>query len=168
MTWPNPESPANQAAFAAMVGVSQQAISQLKLKNVFPEGGTYAEWLHAYLERLRTEASGRDQDARLSSARIRETEASANLKDLDYLQRLKKIILFDDVAPMLNQFCSAVQFNVLAAQEKIIDAIESKYSITLDDDEIAKPLRDALESVAGSATEFIARLDDGDEVASAD
>ena len=168
MSWPDPDLKASQTTFAMMVGVSQQAISQLKSKGVLIEGGTYADWLIAYLERLRTEAAGREQDQRLADVRIRETEMSANLKELEYLKQLGKIILVDDISPLLNSFCSAVQFNVMAAQERIIEAIESKHSITVDDDDIGKPLRTALESVISGSREFITRLSassDGDETA---
>lgn len=168
MSFPKPDDVANQTKFAAFVGVSQQAISQLKNKNVFPEGGTYAEWLAAYLERLRAEAAGRDQDERLSQVRIRETEMSANLKELDYLERLRKIILIDDLSPMMTALYSAIQFNVMSAQERIIEAVESKHAIKLDDDDVGKPLRDALASVAGSTREFIESLASNDDGVTAD
>lgn len=171
MNWPDPEAKANQTAFAAFIGVSQQAVSQLKNKNVFPDGGTFAEWLDAYLDRLRSEASGREQDSRLSASRIRETEASANLKELDYLDRLKTVIWRPDIEPLLTELCSSIQFNVMAAQERIIESIESKYSIKLEDDDIGKHLRSALESVASGAGELVSRIsegDDGDEAASTD
>ncbi len=168
MSWPNPEAKANQTSFALMVGVSQQAISQLKGKGVLHDGGTFADWLGAYLERLRNEASGREQDTRLSDARIRETEMNAGLKEIELYDKLKKIVWVDDLAPLLNDFFSSVQFNVMAAQERIIEAIESKHSITVDDDDIGKPLRAALESVSSGTRELIARIsadDSGDAAA---
>lgn len=167
MSWPDPDLKASQTTFAMMVGVSQQAISQLKNKNVLPDGGTYADWLIAYLDRLRSEASGRMQDERLSDVRIRETEMSANLKELEYLGKLKQIIFVDDIAPLLNEFVSAVEFNVMSAQERIIEAVESKHEITLNDDDINKPLRAAIESVASGAAELIARISSSDDGAEA-
>jgi hypothetical protein len=161
MSWPDPEEKANQTAFALMVGVSQQAISQLKGKGVLLEDGTFGEWHLAYLDRLRSEAAGREQDSRLSDVRIRETEMSANLKELEYLKQLGKIIMVEDLSPLMTSFCSTVQFNVMAAQERIIEAIESKHSITVDDDDIGKPLRTALESVIGGSRELITRVSSG-------
>ena len=62
-----------------------------------------------------------------------------------------------------------MQFNVMAAQERIIEAIESKHSITIDDDDIGKPLRTALESVISGSREFITRISASDDgVAAAD
>jgi hypothetical protein len=168
MEWPAQDMKASQTTFAMFVGISQQAVSQLKIKGVLPDGGTYADWLFAYLERLRSEAAGREQDSRLSDVRIRETEMSANLKELEYARQLNQIILVSDIAPLLTAFFSAVQFNVMAAQERIIEAIESKHNITVDDDDISKPLRAALESVSGSARELVAGIssnDGGDESA---
>lgn len=167
ISWPDPNAKANQTAFAAMVGVSQQAISQLKNKGVLPDGGTYTDWLIAYVERLRAEAAGREQDNRLSDVRIRETEMSANLKELEYMKQLGQTILVNDLSPLLNGFMASVQFNVMAAQERIIEAIESKHSITVDDDDIGKPLRAALESVISGSREFIARISSGDDGATA-
>lgn len=171
MSWPNPNEVASQTVFAQMVGVSQQAISKLKEKDVLPEGGTYSDWLSSYVERLRSEAAGREQDSRLSASRIRETEASANLKELDYLDRLKTVVWVADVEPLITELCSSVQFNVMAAQERIIESIESKYSIKIDDDDIGKHLRSALESVASGAGELVQRIaagDGGDEAAAGD
>lgn len=162
MIWPDQNSKASQTIFASMVGVSQQAISSLKAKGVLSDGGTYEDWLISYLDRLRAEAAGRMQDDRLSDVRIRETEMSANLKELEYLKQLKQIIFVDDVGPLLAEFCSAVQFHVMSAQERIIEAIESKHEITLNDDDINKPLRAAIESVASGASEFVARLASSD------
>lgn len=163
MSWPEPDLKASQTTFALMIGVSQQAVSQLKAKGVLPDGGTYGDWLIAYLDRLRSEAAGREQDSRLSDVRIRETEMSANLKELEYMKQLGQIILINDLSPLLTAFIGSVQFNVMAAQERIIEAIESKHSITIDDDDIGKPLRAALESVIGGSREFIARISSSDD-----
>lgn len=167
ISWPDPNAKANQTAFAGMVGVSQQAISQLKAKGVLTDGGTFYEWHTAYLERLQSVAAGREQDNRLSDVRIRETEMSANLKELEYMKQLGQIILVNDLSPLLSAFIGSVQFNVMAAQERIIEAIESKHSITIDDDDIGKPLRTALESVISGSREFIARISSGDDGAAA-
>ena len=48
-----------QARFGDMVGISQQAVSELVRAGVLPVGGTYGQWLIAYCERLREQAAGR-------------------------------------------------------------------------------------------------------------
>ncbi|TQV85203.1 hypothetical protein FKG94_03160 [Exilibacterium tricleocarpae] len=156
--WPNPVEKAVQTRFAQFVGISQQAVSQLKDKGVLAEGGTYREWLLAYVERLRTEAAGRDQGDRLSSARIRETEMSANLKEIEYMDRMKLVVWREDIAPLLENLCLSIQSQVMNAKDKIIEAIESKHALTLDDDSVDKHLRAALDAVAGSAGELAQHL----------
>jgi phage terminase Nu1 subunit (DNA packaging protein) len=49
----------SQAEFAAMIGVSEARVSQLLSEGFIPRGGTAAEWLIAYCERLRDQAAGR-------------------------------------------------------------------------------------------------------------
>ncbi|MCC7041100.1 MAG: terminase small subunit [Burkholderiales bacterium] len=51
--------PVTQEAFADLVGVSQQAISELVLRETLPRGGNLKQWLHAYCGNLREQAAGR-------------------------------------------------------------------------------------------------------------
>lgn len=48
-----------QAEFAAVVGISQPAVSDLLARRVLAEGATGAEWLLAYCKHLREVAAGR-------------------------------------------------------------------------------------------------------------
>lgn len=48
-----------QAEFAAAVGISQQAVSELVRAGVLPAGASAGQWLLAYCERLREQAAGR-------------------------------------------------------------------------------------------------------------
>lgn len=48
-----------QAEFGALVGISQQAVSELVRSGVLAEAGTGAQWLLAYCHRLREQAAGR-------------------------------------------------------------------------------------------------------------
>lgn len=166
--WPNPNEPATQTGFAKLVGISQQAVSKLKSNGIIKAGGTYNQWLISYVERLRSEAGGREQDERLSAARIRQTEMDANLKELEYLKESKQIISRDDLEPLLDSLVSAIQFNVMAARDQIIEGIESKHSVTLDDESVSGPLRNALASVADSASEFTNSFEEGAEEPEAD
>ena len=149
MEWPNPNEVAKQTQFARMAGISQPAVHQLLSKGVLEQGQTYAEWLGAYLENLRTQAAGREQDERLVTERIRQSRADANLKDLEYFERLGKVVWVDDVAEQLDRLVNAVQLGISSATGLIIEGIESRYSITLDDELVHAPLRAALASVAG-------------------
>jgi phage terminase Nu1 subunit (DNA packaging protein) len=55
----NPDSKVTQYVFAALVGLSQQAISEMVRDGVLPKNGTCRQWLHAYCGRLREQAAGR-------------------------------------------------------------------------------------------------------------
>lgn len=55
------DAPVTQLQFADLVGVSQQAVSQLAAAGVFVEGAPAREWLLHYVARLREQAAGRSQ-----------------------------------------------------------------------------------------------------------
>ena len=48
-----------QQTFGDLVGVSQQAVSELTRAGVLPEGATAGQWLLLYCQRLREQAAGR-------------------------------------------------------------------------------------------------------------
>ena len=62
---------ATQAAFGAVVGVTQQAVSELMARGVIQQGQPAAVWLLAYCEHLRQMAAGRDPDGQLAEQRTR-------------------------------------------------------------------------------------------------
>lgn len=69
----------SQAAFAEIVGISQQAVSDLARRGVLKSDAAGAEWLLAYCEKLREEAAGRsgslaEARAALDNARREEVE----------------------------------------------------------------------------------------------
>ncbi len=53
------DQPCRQADFGAMVGVSQQAVSDLVSRGVLEDGQPLRQWLLAYCGRLREQAAGR-------------------------------------------------------------------------------------------------------------
>lgn len=70
------DMPATQEQFAALVGVSQQTVSDLVARDVLPRGANAGVWLTAYCSNLREQAAGRsgsgelvlvDERARLAS-----------------------------------------------------------------------------------------------------
>lgn len=52
-------SPLTQAQFGDLVGISQQAVSDLVRRTILPDGATGDEWLLAYCDHLREVAAGR-------------------------------------------------------------------------------------------------------------
>jgi phage terminase Nu1 subunit (DNA packaging protein) len=65
------DQPATQVAFGAMVGVTQQAVSDLQARGVIVAGQPLGVWLTAYCDHLREMAAGRDPDGQLASERTR-------------------------------------------------------------------------------------------------
>jgi phage terminase Nu1 subunit (DNA packaging protein) len=65
------DQPATQAAFGAMVGITQQAVSDLQARGVIAAGQPLGVWLTAYCDHLREMAAGRDPDGQLATERTR-------------------------------------------------------------------------------------------------
>lgn len=66
-------SPLTQAEFGDLIGVSQQAVSEMVRRGILPDGATGDEWLLVYCDHLREVAAGRGGDAakELSAERAR-------------------------------------------------------------------------------------------------
>jgi hypothetical protein len=142
------DSAATQSGFGVLVGVSQQAVSKLVTKGVIPKTGSYREWLLAYTGALRTTASGREEEACLTSARIREANASAALKELNFHKQAETLVDVAAIEPLLISWAARSRSAVQAAEAKIIEGLESKHGLNIDGDIISGPLRSALKTIA--------------------
>lgn len=60
--------PVTQAQFGELVGISQQAVSELVRRQILTEGRTAREWLIAYCEHLREVAAGRGGESSIELA----------------------------------------------------------------------------------------------------
>lgn len=72
------DSAMGQAAFGGLIGVSQQAVSDLVGREVLRKGDTARQWLLAYCEHMRQMAAGRDPDGLLSTERARVAKETAD------------------------------------------------------------------------------------------
>lgn len=63
------DSTCTQAAFGELVGISQQAVSDLLGRNVITPGDTAGQWLTDYCAHLREQAAGRGADGELAYQR---------------------------------------------------------------------------------------------------
>jgi phage terminase Nu1 subunit (DNA packaging protein) len=61
-------APVIQSHFGVLVGISQQAVSELVRRQVLSEGGTAGDWLRAYCEHLREVAAGRGGESSIELA----------------------------------------------------------------------------------------------------
>lgn len=59
----------SQAEFAELVGVSEAKVSQMLAEGIIDRGATLAQWLGAYVSRLREQAAGRDANGVLAQER---------------------------------------------------------------------------------------------------
>lgn len=71
------DSRMTQLGFGGLVGVSQQAVSDLVSRGVLHDGDTARTWLLAYCAHIRAMAAGRDADGELSTERARVARATA-------------------------------------------------------------------------------------------
>jgi phage terminase Nu1 subunit (DNA packaging protein) len=85
-----------QAAFGALVGISQPAVSELIRTGVLAADGTGDEWLLAYCFRLREQAAGRASDGPLDLAQERAALAREQRLGLE----IKNATLRGDYAPV--------------------------------------------------------------------
>jgi hypothetical protein len=152
--------PANQTSFAALVGVSKQAIQKHAGRIGLKRGGTHAEWLKVYCDHLRAEAGrqGGESQADLTRQRILESEQKTLAMSLDNMEKLRALIAVDSVGEIFGELTSAVHVNFNSAAENILGGLESKYSIKIDDELVYGPLRAATERIAGTARKLSERV----------
>lgn len=67
-----------QADFGDLVGISQQAVSDLIKRDVIKPGATAGQWLIDYCQHLRETAAGRDPDGELATERARVARETAD------------------------------------------------------------------------------------------
>lgn len=90
------EKPIPQARLAALIGISQQGVSDLVNRGVLPRGGSAGVWLLAYTARLREQAAGRIGGGEgvhdLTEERARLAHHQANLAAMDEEVKRKNLI----------------------------------------------------------------------------
>jgi phage terminase Nu1 subunit (DNA packaging protein) len=152
---------ATQGRFGLLVGVSQQAISERVNAGVLAEGGTFRDWLLAYCDRLRLEAAGRsgDDNQSLTRARTREAEASANLKQLQILEKTGALVPAAEVEPRYNAMITAARTELLSLSEKHVQQIKALYGVDVDQAIFDDAIHAALTHLASG---LLADLDDHD------
>lgn len=147
----NLDEVATQVRFAALVGVSQQAISDKVMAGVLTSGGTLRDWLLAYCERLRLEASGRsgDDNQSLTRARTREAEASAELKQLQIMEKSGTLVSRAEIEPRMNAMVTAARTELLTLPDKLVSEIKALHGIDVDPSLIEDRIHEALNHLAG-------------------
>ncbi len=142
---------ATQTAFSKLVGVSQQAISDKVHAGVLRDDCTLGDWLLAYCERLRLEASGRsgkDSEA-LTRARTAEATASAELKNLMIKEKSGQLVPAADVEPRYTAMVTAARTELLSLPDKFTSEIRALYGIEVDPQLFEDRIYESLNHLAG-------------------
>jgi transcriptional regulator with XRE-family HTH domain len=115
-----------QAEFAQHMGVSQQAISKLAQRGVFPKGGTLDEWRHAYVRHLIDLASGHlSEDGALDLTEERALLARAQRLKLEIeMDKLKgKLLDAEEVDIAWREMIMASRARLLALPQRAALAV---------------------------------------------
>jgi phage terminase Nu1 subunit (DNA packaging protein) len=106
-----------QAEFGELVGISQQAVSELMAKKVLQMGATARVWLLAYCANLRDVASGRDPDGALVLERTRLAREQADEKAIGNAIKRREFAPIGLLADVLATASAAVvdRFDALPA-----------------------------------------------------
>lgn len=92
------EAPLSQERFGALVGISQQKVSQLLTDGVLGKGDTAQAWLHSYTERLREQAAGRQGEGAGGLDLVQERAALAREQRIG--QQIKNAVAKGEYAPV--------------------------------------------------------------------
>lgn len=149
------DDPITHEAFADIVGVSQQAVSEMVATGILPRTGTGRDWLHAYCKRLRDKAAGRDNDSILAQERA----ALARAQRVG--QEMKNAIVAKQYAPI--GLMSKLLAEAAQSAVEHLDKLPSVLRMTCPDLPFAarksldKALTDARNEVARAVDQFTER-----------
>ncbi|MCV6590779.1 MAG: hypothetical protein OIF57_17410 [Marinobacterium sp.] len=140
---------ASQTGFAKLVGISQPAVNGRVQSGQLHKGGTYREWLLAYVDDLREKAAGRggEEQASVAQATVEEKQVKTALNRLEYHKELGRLVDIEEAKEFLGGWAAFANRQFMQAFERMVLAIESEHGI-----EISPELR---EKYAGTATERI-------------
>jgi phage terminase Nu1 subunit (DNA packaging protein) len=111
----NLDSTCTQEQFGQLVGISQQAVSDLLARTVIKPGDTAGQWLLDYTAHLREQAAGRGADGKLADQRARLAEAQAIR-----IERLNHIASGEYVAiSLIEQVLAAVGRRIASVLEPL-------------------------------------------------
>ena len=141
---------ANQSSFSKLVGVSRQAIGAHASKGIFDGCDSLQEWLQAYCEKLREEASGRvvENADEMKVATIREKNAKAYKTELEIEQLRKTLVDMNEVYRELEPAMLHILTTMKAAGNRIASALSAQYGIQIDKRLLDNEFRTALSAIA--------------------
>lgn len=144
------DDPITQVEFAALVGISKQAVSAHVKAGVLPEAATGREWLKAYCQRLRLEAAGRtpsDARERRDFAIARQAEAKAALDERELYRQDALILDIETVRQAMTEWITLGKNEFLSTVDRMITGIESEHGITIDREQLQPDIDAALRAI---------------------
>ena len=145
---------AKQTQFAELVGCTKQAISKRVERGVLVRGGTYRQWLKAYVDVLRGEAAGRGGDAQktLTEQRIQESIANTMSKNIANMKEMGILVCVEEVAEVMGVFAREINGSFGELGSSIKAKFRSQFDeLEFDDEFIDEPVRVAANRVAKTA-----------------
>jgi phage terminase Nu1 subunit (DNA packaging protein) len=114
-----------QTVFGELVGISQQAVSDLMDRGVIAAGDTAGAWLRAYCEHLRKVAAGRDPDGDLARERARLAKESADRVAMQNAEKRRELVpielLTDALASVARQLATRLDTIVPTLRKRVPD-----------------------------------------------
>jgi len=95
---------------------------------------TLDEIREVYILDLREKAAGRggDDQGELTRARIRDTNASANLREIQYFESTGQLAAVEDLEPLLEAWATMGRSEFLNGINKIVADIEGAHGVVVD------------------------------------
>lgn len=156
------DSSIRQSDFAALVGVSEAVVSDLRSRGVIKPGDTARIWLRSYIDQLRTAASGRsDATGELTLARIRESNAKAAKAEIEASKELGLLVDATAVELAFREWIARGVQAIDSAEKRITDMIGSEFGIALEDRHVREHLRTARRDLAEYRGDLMRRLGPG-------
>lgn len=130
-------SEVSQATFGELVGITQQAVSDLMSREVLRPGVGAGEWLLAYASHMREQAAGRGADGELARERARLSREQADRIAMENAQSRKEVApvaaltvvlgkLAGDVASILNGLVPRIRRRVPDVSSDVLRVIEDE------------------------------------------
>jgi len=109
------DAPVTQDEFGSLVGVSQQAVSDLMTRKVIGDGQTAGQWLLAYCAQLREVAAGRGADGDLAYQRAEQARVARERNEIQLAKDRKQ---YADVS-VIELVCAHVGRSVAGLLESL-------------------------------------------------
>lgn len=147
-----------QTEIAEHLDMTDRSVRDIAKKlGIVTQECTLSEFRIAYIRHMRGVASGhQSSDGKsLTDVRLKEAEGNSILTWMTVGERSKTLVLFEDVEAALSELSGGLSDQVMSAGDRIVEAVESRYNIEIDENLINEPLRAALGSIRTSASELV-------------